>query len=152
MNRIVDEFSGVPDANMRWRLRNPERYREVVEKSRGKRAELNRKYNAARRATPEAARRENDRLILQRTGWTPERSLEFMVKQAGRCAICLRSIKFSGRKGLDRACRDHDHDTRKPRALLCLQCNTHLGGYESAKKTECVRLAAFDEYLEDWNV
>lgn len=50
--------------------------------------------------------------------------------QKGRCAICdhnLRPVKSAPQHGLRKAARDHDHNTGKPRGLLCLSCNTLLG-------------------------
>lgn len=50
-----------------------------------------------------------------------------LAEQNGVCAICRRP---STRKVLDRKSAlviDHDHKTKKVRALLCNNCNTAIG-------------------------
>jgi hypothetical protein len=45
-------------------------------------------------------------------------------EQGGRCSICEEILYtgFSGRSGYT---LDHDHDTGRPRSLLCQGCNKH---------------------------
>lgn len=48
-------------------------------------------------------------------------------KQAGLCAICN---KVGGDFGKSRLFLDHNHQTNKPRGLLCSRCNTAIGFFE----------------------
>lgn len=114
----------------------------------GKRAACREKI---RRKSPERRKKTRDGEILRRTGWCPGRAEERMATQLGLCAICGLQLDLGGVSGLSRACRDHCHFTGKPRGLLCLQCNTHLGGYEkSLASGQRIRLSEFDAYLEFW--
>ncbi len=68
------------------------------------------------------------------------------AEQDGKCAICLRKIKFlkfSDEEDLIMHI-DHDHKTDKVRALLCSRCNKGLGQFMD--KPSNLRAAA--EYLE----
>lgn len=51
-----------------------------------------------------------------------------LKEQGGRCAIC--GTDRPGRSDIRRKyfSVDHDHVTRKPRGLLCINCNMVLGG------------------------
>lgn len=63
-------------------------------------------------------------LRAQKFGLMPEDYLAMLTSQGGRCAIC---------KGLPPGKRgfavDHDHQTGRIRALLCVRCNTGLGHF-----------------------
>lgn len=62
---------------------------------------------------------------------TPQRE-QLLAKQNYQCALCERHIKFDGRGGNGRsACIDHDHITNEVRGILCGNCNTWLGFFES---------------------
>lgn len=61
-----------------------------------------------------------------------------LVKQGGRCAICLVEPSTSRRLDID-----HDHKTLKVRGLLCHRCNRRL---DSTVTAAWLRAAA--EYLE----
>jgi len=44
--------------------------------------------------------------------------------QKGLCAICA-EVLYTGSAGRSGYTLDHDHDTGKPRSLLCQACNKH---------------------------
>jgi hypothetical protein len=44
--------------------------------------------------------------------------------QQGRCDICLTEL-YTGVSGRAGFTLDHDHDTGRPRSLLCAGCNKH---------------------------
>jgi hypothetical protein len=52
-------------------------------------------------------------------------------QQDGKCRICseVLSVGSSGRSGFT---LDHDHDTGRPRSLLCQGCNKHAALKEGA--------------------
>lgn len=80
---------------------------------------------------------------VRKTGCTQEQYDLLFVEQGGRCAVCRRPAEES-RDGVLQ--RDHDHDTKKVRGLLCSQCNTALGLLGDNPATA---LAAA-EYLTRW--
>lgn len=51
--------------------------------------------------------------------------------QGGLCAICDEEL-YTGSSGRSGYTLDHDHDTHKPRALLCQGCNKHTALKEGA--------------------
>jgi hypothetical protein len=55
---------------------------------------------------------------------TVEQYETMLAAQNGLCAICLKSPI-----GKSRLSVDHDHVTKKVRALLCDNCNKGLGGF-----------------------
>lgn len=71
---------------------------------------------------PERFRRYQQKLQLPKIGWTLERYDRKMEEQEGFCAIC-REPRDKQKHKLN---ADHDHDTGKPRGLLCHRCNTSL--------------------------
>lgn len=61
----------------------------------------------------------------------PERThyAEMLTKQGGVCAICAMPETSINRAGeIKRLSVDHCHETAKVRGLLCMKCNTGLGG------------------------
>ena len=58
-----------------------------------------------------------------------------LLAQGGACAICRQVGKLDV---------DHDHETRKVRALLCRSCNLMIG----VMHEDSGRLRAAAEYLE----
>lgn len=50
------------------------------------------------------------------------------MEQNGCCAIC--GTDNPGRRGVSRFAFDHDHETNKPRGLLCYLCNVGLGAFQ----------------------
>ena len=66
--------------------------------------------------------------------------------QNGCCAICSREMKRTRREALSEYA-DHDHETMKPRGLLCMICNTSLGSYEKHQRPAGLRIPVYDCYL-----
>jgi hypothetical protein len=56
-------------------------------------------------------------------GMTLDDAQAMLEKQNGCCDICVKP--FNGRPNID-----HNHSTRKVRAMLCFTCNNHLRGVE----------------------
>ena len=67
-------------------------------------------------------------ISLKKIGFTPELFDEMLEAQGNSCALC-RSDKPGGR--WNRFFADHNHETGKPRGLLCFHCNTALGIIEA---------------------
>lgn len=68
------------------------------------------------------------RHLLRKYGVDPKWYEKQLTLQNGKCALCPAT---SGRQNEE--CLlfvDHDHETGKPRGLLCSRCNVHLGIYE----------------------
>ncbi len=57
--------------------------------------------------------------LVRAYGLTRERFLELLVEQKGLCAMCERKLVT--------IYVDHDHKTKRVRALVCPRCNTLLG-------------------------
>ncbi len=69
----------------------------------------------------------NRRNHLRRTfGITVEQYEEMVNGQGGECRICHKTPKEKQRLHID-----HDHETGRIRGLLCFNCNTALGWYET---------------------
>jgi hypothetical protein len=60
------------------------------------------------------------------SGWTQQMVDDALAAQSGLCALCPTKLIVGG-KGTDGLCADHDHDTNRPRGLLCKRCNTIEG-------------------------
>lgn len=65
--------------------------------------------------------------------------------QQGLCAICS-EILYTGSSGRSGYTLDHDHDTGRPRALLCQSCNKHSALKEGAD-LESYRNTPFYDYV-----
>jgi hypothetical protein len=59
---------------------------------------------------------------VRRYGMTPQEYAEMLLAQGGVCAICKRP-QMPEKYAL---AVDHDHDTGKVRALLCIKCNSAI--------------------------
>ena len=71
--------------------------------------------------------------------------------QQGRCAICKKSVLFSGtvQNRTSIACVDHDHITNKVRGLLCNNCNRALGLFQDSPEILESALSYLKEYKDD---
>ena len=74
--------------------------------------------------------------LKKRYGLTEETFSALLEAQGGRCALCGSVLK--------KPFVDHDHQTKKVRALLCPSCNTGLGLF--GESAELLREAAL--YLD----
>lgn len=72
------------------------------------------------------AARARARALERQYGLTPQEYRARLEEQGGRCAICGATDPKTPRGSF---CVDHDHATGKVRELLCLPCNTALGGF-----------------------
>lgn len=80
----------------------------------------------------------------RRYGISSEEFERMYADQAGKCAICLKSIVDGSGQGRDALAFDHDHRTGRVRGLLCAVCNRGLGMFED--DPERLRQAA--KYIE----
>jgi hypothetical protein len=126
--------------------RNVEKRREFARiwarNNKQKRAEYNKEYrkmNTERLAKnrEEWGKKNPDRVKvamrkwhLKRSGWTPQAFDAALEAQNHKCLICC-VIMDRGRNKTS-ACADHDHETGKPRGVLCRNCNIFLGFYEAS--------------------
>lgn len=79
------------------------------------------KANRAR--DPERTRARDRRDNLSRYGLSVEQWEQLLASQGGRCACCDDLFPADARS----VHVDHDHDTGKVRALLCMPCNISAG-------------------------
>lgn len=101
-----------------WRARNRDR---VNEQQRERYRADPYKYGAQSR----------DAGLKMRFGITSEEYDILFAMQKGVCAICRQPETVKTKSGsVRRLAVDHDHDTGKPRGLLCYRCNTALGYVE----------------------
>jgi len=66
---------------------------------------------------------------LKAYGMTVAEYDEMLVKQGGKCAVCVRPERKQRGDQILRLSVDHDHDTGEVRGLLCSTCNTGLGQF-----------------------
>lgn len=98
--------------------------------------EYNRQWrarNPGRRLALERARN-----LQKKYGVSLETYQQMVLAQGGRCAICQEPSAP--------LCVDHNHATKKVRALLCKSCNLMLGN----AKEDQARLARAIEYLQTY--
>jgi hypothetical protein len=76
---------------------------------------------------------------VRRYGLSPEEYAAMVARQKGVCAICMKVAEKT-------LCIDHDHEIRKPRDLLCDQCNIGLGNY----KHDSALMRRGADYLDYW--
>lgn len=79
---------------------------------------------AERAKARERADRAHERYVQKTYGLAPGDYQRMLEAQDGRCALCMRAPRNR------RLAVDHDHNTGRPRALLCYLCNKYLGQWE----------------------
>lgn len=114
------------------------RYREDPEYRERRRAANARGYQRRRRGPNDGRqhRRYGYARKLEEKGFTYRQFQIQLHHQAGRCYICGDPMMP--------AHADHDHETGRPRRLLCFGCNRGLGSF----KDDPARLRAAAEYIE----
>ena len=124
------------EAAKRWRVRHPEKAKQVGRDSeRRRRTERREEWLKNKRAW-NAANREKSILSARRTlcrnhGITLEIYNEILARQGGVCAICMGSeLSKSGMLSIDHdhSCCPRSHGCAKcVRGLLCQKCNAGIG-------------------------
>lgn len=106
---------------MRDKERQKETYRKYYQKNREKKLAANKIWMEKNR---EYRKEYSWRKFLPRTyGITHEEYNKIFEKQQGKCAICgIHQTTLSKRLYVD-----HNHETGKVRALLCVNCNMLIG-------------------------
>jgi hypothetical protein len=94
----------------------------------------------AKRASARASKR---KVAYRQLGVTDEDYFAQLERQDGRCAICGRPEPTQSR---ERFCWDHDHETGRPRGLLCIPCNLAIAHLSESRETFLAAMA----YLEVW--
>lgn len=114
------EYSARPEVKERAKVRNarPERVAVRIAYKRTEKGKLVNRRSRVKNWGKNAPLREKQ--LLWRYGLTPAQFEEMLLKQEGKCAICL--IPSEKRLHID-----HCHKTGKVRGLLCGNCNMALG-------------------------
>ena len=105
------------EAQVRYRLKYPERCKEIQRCSDRKNKErLNETNRRQYHLNPE---KDSIRKRRKKFGITHEQFDAMLIAQSGRCAICSVPLTLP--------CLDHNHKTGKYREILCRFCNLVLG-------------------------
>lgn len=112
-------------ARERSRARYAEKREEILAKSKTpaeaeKRRQRQRVYYAANKEKCDAKSAKYRR--LKRSGFTEELTAKLLDASGGHCSLCGRQFSRNVRM-----CADHCHATKRPRGLLCHECNTIEG-------------------------
>jgi hypothetical protein len=125
----------------KWRSTNPERSREIRNKSRNINIDRVREADRKRQKTPHRRKTKNEskakwrktnpelnalaRRIekLKKYGLTPTTYETIVAAQENRCAICKTATPAKGKKYWF---VDHCHETNAVRGLLCMKCNSGI--------------------------
>jgi hypothetical protein len=81
--------------------------------------------------------------LRQRYGVTEVQFRAMVADQGGLCAICGVILILDDKRT---AHQDHNHETNKPRGVLCSSCNQGLGNF----KDDIDRLESAIKYLTSW--
>lgn len=85
-----------------------------------------------RNENPEKIR---DTKLRQAYGVGTEYFNDKLKEQGGVCDICKRVVKTIWRGKEVRMALDHEHETNRPRGVLCIKCNRALGLLEENKSS-----------------
>lgn len=83
-----------------------------------------------------------DKRRQRNTGHTPEYFQNCLTRQLNKCAVCSRDFTENNKSHAD-----HNHDTGKPRGVLCLRCNHFLGWVEKYHYL----LIKIERYLKEYS-
>lgn len=119
-----------------WRDSDRAHYRALAKARRARDPEKHNRYQAD--AYKKNPARWRDYNLRSHYGVTLEEYDAMVVNQKGLCALC-RKPPVKGSLHLD-----HDHETKKIRALLCTKCNTGIGLFN--EDSDLLRRAI--EYIE----
>ena len=105
-----------------WNAANPDRVKEIRQRTKDKRRDYNNTYNRRYRAIKKEIQPLEHYIyqIGKRYGLSKREYMKMLNAQQERCAICRQ-------KSHRRLAVDHCHTTGKIRGLLCLKCNSLLG-------------------------
>lgn len=123
----------IREAQRKWYAKNGKEYRE---RTRDKQREYRRRYyyRNKERLKKESVWYQR----LKKYGITKDHYLELYEKQEGKCGICQVTGDYT-------MAVDHCHTTGSIRGLLCIKCNTSLGGFND----NVALLKAAIDYLQD---
>jgi hypothetical protein len=85
--------------------------------------------------SPEVKAYKRHLLLLREYGMSLQDYETLLAKQGNACAICKRTETSLQYGHIQQLAVDHCHTTGKVRGLLCVKCNTMLGGAEDSKTT-----------------
>lgn len=91
-----------------------------------------------RRHPMQTARHRRNHHLLKKYGITLAEAEALLASQGGVCAICQKPITDTRDYGPH---VDHDHETGRVRGILCLGCNTGLGGFRDDPKRMLAAIA-----------
>lgn len=120
-----------------YRLKNPEKIREINRRSAAK-ARLNPEKVEAIRAYQAEYRAENREVLRdkereRRFGITRQEYAEMFHAQNGACAICSQPETATRNGRIKALAVDHDHTSGEVRGLLCADCNTGIGKLKESR-------------------
>lgn len=102
------------ETSKRWRMKNPEKYKESTKRSNSKKTKEDQKSS----------------FIKSVYGITLDEYNTMLEMQNGVCAICSnKEVAKSRYTGTRRLSIDHDHKTGKIRGLLCSKCNFGISAF-----------------------
>jgi hypothetical protein len=128
--------------HQQWVKDNPERVK-AHNKTRWAKSETQEWYkDYSQQDTRKVARRSTR--YKNRYGITLEDYDEMYKSQKGLCAICGNPPKMGQRLYVD-----HNHETKKVRALLCQACNSGLGNFKEQITLLSNAIAYIEHFKED---
>ncbi len=82
-------------------------------------------------------RKKYGKAMMEQFGVDGQEGYDYLLEQQDhRCGLC-RTHEDEIKEGkMPKFVHDHDHETGEIRALVCLSCNTAIGGYETVVEIE----------------